>query len=723
MRVHEKRIVNEVCSSKGSVHLLYQGVRLRKILGRVIKKAEATEETLVVLGAPDTYVQMKTKKDSMCVYVGEELQDHPQEENDQGKKEFFTIHKTSQGRSRIESKTEIKMDSKTKTINTRKKINANTRKTVSGTAQKMQSILKASGDNHRKKMYEKKGCIFAPERAFLFDILKKRVPENNIRVLYLLGDKCKDSLKNIREFILFASRCMISVLLVCEEKYSFSDIVTQGHFPSATIFLYPFFRVCVSKSFGDFDITEKISELDQGRIYIQSAILDLYGKLARLPEAEKFETYIWHMRSLLRRSVSYLHSTDISCFVEYFRYIVSTENSIYFLELLYGKKDTVNAHLRYQHIISWTLLETVNEIVQIAEGLAEGGAEAPKKILLQHLLSQLEGSAVSVIGAHLPNRPFRKIDISVNSISKINSEMKRIVAGPNPHIILVNYTLSAIRKIKMQRNIWRKRGIEIEVILLTVRDSAEEMFVLEETKNEKDRFISAIGIKKNRPANVDRKLFSFEAPHVSAPTLAIDVRELKSSLPLYLAKRFTGVMSFEFLFLLQGDYVCNRTHFIERKSMPDLIESYRTGRLAKQLESILYINKEVYLLIEFPDQEKMSLMSYTAKREIEIDLVFRMVSLMRTLRNVKLFFSNSNALSATLVQKIAGKPSSSAEAHVKVSPALVEALLAIPGITHKNVSLILDNFTSIYDLATSSKERLTMALGKALSEQVYEFFS
>lgn len=51
----------------------------------------------------------------------------------------------------------------------------------------------------------------------------------------------------------------------------------------------------------------------------------------------------------------------------------------------------------------------------------------------------------------------------------------------------------------------------------------------------------------------------------------------------------------------------------------------------------------------------------------------------------------------------------------------VDAALTLPGITSKNVGLVLDNFNSLRDVIESSEEKIVKILGKEVGKMVYEF--
>src|SRR6266536_308490 len=84
------------------------------------------------------------------------------------------------------------------------------------------------------------------------------------------------------------------------------------------------------------------------------------------------------------------------------------------------------------------------------------------------------------------------------------------------------------------------------------------------------------------------------------PTVVVDVREFRSALPSLIHGRSMEVLPCQ---LTVGDYVLSPTVCIERKSIRDLISSFKNGRLFNQVETMLQHYTNPMLLIEF-DQHK-----------------------------------------------------------------------------------------------------------------------
>ena len=84
------------------------------------------------------------------------------------------------------------------------------------------------------------------------------------------------------------------------------------------------------------------------------------------------------------------------------------------------------------------------------------------------------------------------------------------------------------------------------------------------------------------------------------PRIVVDIREFRSSLPSLLHGRNVVVVP---CMLTVGDYILSPNICVERKSVNDLISSFRDGRLYSQAETMQLHYKNPMLLIEF-DQNK-----------------------------------------------------------------------------------------------------------------------
>lgn len=661
MHGHEKRIVKEVLSSERSIHMVYKGARIGVILKEIIR---TIKEPLVIIGSNPLYMDIVKKL--------------PKNKSD---KNSSCIKAT-----KIEIKT---------------------------------------SNASRRRIYSEEGSIFVSEQIFLSDILKDSIPQGKGKVVYLVGNEFVHRSKPVMDFIMFAVRMPISIIFTCNTLWSFSDLVDSGYFSSSQIFLYPSFRKSVERSLGDFDITEITILGGKERELIQNEILELIKKIESNPEKGVFECYIESARNILRACLVLLYNASISAFIKGFNEATDIDNNMCVLVGQYGVPDSMHArNTVYRNALGWIVGPQIEEIKEVAKSILRKEKEAPKEAVILDLLKKEKYKNTCILSHKLPINIFNSPNLEIKSSKFFSSLIRKIVERPSPQVILVNYSIDFLRRFKMARERWRKRGVEIGLTVIRVKNSIEEIDLLEAITKEKDHFISAIGIKQNRPKTIERKFFKKVPDDPKAPLLEIDMRELRSKLPLHLAQHFSNTFKFEFKNLSAGDYALNNTYFIERKRIDDFVGSLSSGRLFKQMQALDLFERTPYLLIEFPESARISFISYMA-RTAEIDLIPKIVNLLLSLKNIHIFYSSNERHSSALVNFLGRKaPEKTSNRKEKACmPRVVEALLAIPGIDYQNVQVILNNFASLYDLITSEKHRITNTLGSELGEKVYSFFN
>lgn len=663
MHVHERKIVKEVFSSKKTVHLLYKGARLGVIIHNILK---STKEPLVVLGCPQKFIA-KLKE------------------------------------------TEKPVTEKTSKIAQQK------------TPLKIKEIDTKTSKKRRTALYTEGGCVFVSEHIFLCDILKENVSSENIRVLYILSERFVQPSKNIMDFILFSANGYMSILCEWSSDYSSSELIRKGEFASSGIFLYPSFRKSVTRSLGDFEITKISVPIGTGRELIQTEISELMRKIKNLPGKKAFEEYVQRIHKLLEVSLNILYNASIGKFIEYFELLTDIDHTMRALVSMSGIADSSYArNTIYKDVISWTLLPEVEVIKQMSQEMKETEKESPKETELNRIVTAKKNA---VIFADKLENPFSS-GLRIERASKLIRVLRKAISQSENNeikLILLNYSVEFLRKLKLAVRRYKKREVRIEVTILQLKGSLEEFLRLEGITAEKDEFIRTIGIKQNKPESTDKKSFKKRAEDPKAPNIQIDLRELRCTLPLHLSQKFNNQFNFDFTQLIIGDYVLNNTYFIERKRIDDFISSLSSGRLFKQLQALEYSKGSSYLLIEFPENDKICFQKYRNKLQ-ELDLTGKIVNLLLTMKNTYIFYSSIPKHSSSLIQALARKPPSERE-KTKNPPEIIEALLCIPGIDYKNIDKILNNFKSMYDLITSEKEKIISILGNDLGSKTYHFFN
>lgn len=92
--------------------------------------------------------------------------------------------------------------------------------------------------------------------------------------------------------------------------------------------------------------------------------------------------------------------------------------------------------------------------------------------------------------------------------------------------------------------------------------------------------------------------------HVYEEQVVVDMREFNSSLPCVLHGQGMKILP---VTLEVGDYVLSPEICVERKSVSDLYQSFGSGRLYHQAETMIRYYKLPVLLVEFAQDKSFSL--------------------------------------------------------------------------------------------------------------------
>ena len=224
------------------------------------------------------------------------------------------------------------------------------------------------------------------------------------------------------------------------------------------------------------------------------------------------------------------------------------------------------------------------------------------------------------------------------------------------------------------------------------------------------------------------------------PRVVIDVREFRSSLPSLLHGRSMMVVP---CMLTVGDYVLSPNICIERKSVKDLISSFKNGRLFNQAETMLQHYKNPMLLIEF-DQNKSFTLDPFADHTTTLttaanpsDLQSRLVLLTLAFPRLKVIWSSSPYQTAEIFEELKknqdepdpikavqiGLNAGEDPTDQSFNQTPQDMLRAVPGITAKNMSRITLEVGNLKDVSNLEEEDLDVMVGKEAGRQIYRFFN
>eukprot|EP01059_Diplonema_ambulator_P005208 TRINITY_DN14958_c0_g1_i1.p1 TRINITY_DN14958_c0_g1~~TRINITY_DN14958_c0_g1_i1.p1 ORF type:complete len:945 (+),score=280.71 TRINITY_DN14958_c0_g1_i1:695-3529(+) len=281
-------------------------------------------------------------------------------------------------------------------------------------------------------------------------------------------------------------------------------------------------------------------------------------------------------------------------------------------------------------------------------------------------------------------------------------------------------------------------------------DSTEQQKTLTEISNEVNAFKWLAAARAKLPdygqATPNRELPSPYLPKAKSKRsgllkaiqnsgkIIIDHREFRSKLPSALQRRDATLVP---QLLDVADYVLSPDIGIERKSIPDLMGSLSSGRLLSQVERLTKKYKIPVLLIEFDTGRPFSLIEgeswhkqqHGSRRQelnwsktmnnfsgLHLQCIEKLASLSVLYPSLLIWWSRDQSMTAKLFEDAKqGRPDpceADTTEEVTHSQAATNMLLKMPGVTPGNIGTLTSAFTSIADLATATKERLTSLIGE-----------
>ncbi|KAJ1732067.1 DNA repair protein RAD16 [Coemansia biformis] len=219
------------------------------------------------------------------------------------------------------------------------------------------------------------------------------------------------------------------------------------------------------------------------------------------------------------------------------------------------------------------------------------------------------------------------------------------------------------------------------------------------------------------------------------PRVVVDVREFRSPLPSLL-----HASGFEVIprTIDVGDYVLHDNLVVERKSLPDLIGSLRSGRLFNQADAMTRHYSYAALLIEFEVNTSFSLQAIGGlSSDIAVNSVTsQLTMLVLAFPRLRVIWSSSpyetvsifaelkqGALEPSIDRAVAvGQDDASVEREGVYSQAPIALLQSLPGVTLKNYQALARAYRNVRELAAASQPDLAEILGADAAQRLHGFF-
>ncbi|TGO34574.1 hypothetical protein BHYA_0191g00100 [Botrytis hyacinthi] len=329
------------------------------------------------------------------------------------------------------------------------------------------------------------------------------------------------------------------------------------------------------------------------------------------------------------------------------------------------------------------------------------------------------------------------------------------------YIIMYEPDTSFVRRVEVYRSSHNDQNVR--VYFLYYGGSVEEQRYLSSTRREKDAFTKLIKEKANMSVVLTLDAHGIEDPQevflrtintriagggrlaatAQPPRVVVDVREFRSSLPSLLHGRSMVVVP---CMLTVGDYVLSPNICVERKSIKDLISSFKDGRLYNQAETMLEHYKSPMLLIEFDQGKSFTLepfadlsgsLSSVSAANASSDLQSKLVLLTLAFPRLRIIWSSSPYQTAEIFEslktqepepdpmqavKIGLEGGASAEDQV-FNREPQDMLRVVPGVTGKNLGNLVMELGSIKEVANADLEELEPVVGKEAGRQIHRFFN
>ncbi|EFA82604.1 DNA excision repair protein 4 [Heterostelium album PN500] len=353
---------------------------------------------------------------------------------------------------------------------------------------------------------------------------------------------------------------------------------------------------------------------------------------------------------------------------------------------------------------------------------------------------------------HSPHVVIHPLDQSLSILNELRPRF----------IVIYDLEISITRQIEVYQA--ENPAIQIGVYLLFYGESTEERKYLSVLNREKSSFEKLIREKANLVVDTSTHVDAAEAyklldPESSTrvdsryggivrrslipttnPKIIVDSHEFKSSLPVALHGAGYEIIPKR---LTVADYVITPTLAAERKSVPDLIGSFQSGRLYAQIEAMGRIYRNPLLLIEYDIQQPfISLISpeelaYTTYPRFTLSS--KLIMLCRSFPKLRVLWSRSAHSTVNIFRRLKElQPEPDPQNIDELTEESVagngedseynygpqDVLRKLPGITDLNIKRVMDGVQDLHELSKKSQEDLQQLLGsEEEAKQLFDFFN
>ena len=581
----------------------------------------------------------------------------------------------------------------------------------------------------RQAIYSRGGVIAITNRILVIDMLTERVPKYLITgILVCAAEKVKEFsteafiLRQFRDsndlgFIkCFSTDPQAFVgLNQIEKKLKFMEI--------SQIYLWPRFHKTVDSdlSFSP-DVIEIQCPLTKSMKMSQVAILQIIE--ACITELRKrcpsYEDELVLDRVIVS-SLNFLNEgykvnaikKDIRLLVSIMQRLVDSTAEDY-LEYIQSLFHEMQQGKIYGSDFGWIGMKSVDTVFKMAKLRVEKGEVLPKIKTFVNIVGEVreefDRASVLVVTStqqtcmmlaeHLRERNSTLDGERIRFCSESELSFYSLRECNPSIIILFDANVSFIRIIEVYQ---ATIANQLRVYFLIYKDSVEEQRFLTSIRTEKNSFETLIKAK-SRMTILKRDIISKEG------TIVIDSREFRSTLPYRLYKHFNIIPST----IEVGDYILSPEICVERKSIPDLIASFQSGRLATQIDAMSKTYKQIFLLLEL---ETLS--------DIYLEIIQKLCLLCLKYPMLKLIWSSVENIPQYFqdLKRYEDDPTEEQAKSVEYNLEVHDLLLKMAGINEINVRYVLQKYENLKQLAIAPEDELIEVLGEQNGKELYRFLS
>ncbi|KAK9478836.1 hypothetical protein V1514DRAFT_319650 [Lipomyces japonicus] len=325
-------------------------------------------------------------------------------------------------------------------------------------------------------------------------------------------------------------------------------------------------------------------------------------------------------------------------------------------------------------------------------------------------------------------------------------------------IIMYEPDAAFVRRIEVYRACNPERNLK--VYFMYYGGSVEEQRYLSIVRKEKDAFSKLIRERGNMAMVLTSDLDKLATPEemyvrkfntriaggarlevsIRPPRVIIDLREFRSKLPQIL--HCQGIVLVP-ITLTVGDYVLSPQICVERKSIPDLISSFKDGRLYTQCEIMAQYYKIMILLIEFDAEKSFSLEPFSdasiasASGSTGNDLQSKLVLLALAFPRLKIVWSSGPFQTAQIFLELKRNqeepnPETAASIGTDVggegeatmyNQAALDMLRSIPGVTAVNYQNLVYDVENFQQLCQMSESEIAKSVGRESAGKIWRFLN